>query len=46
MRWITPAGILQFDDRSEKVDEGRVAINPNEALDRKAIEQGLPPDKF
>ncbi len=46
LRWKTPAGIMQFDDRSEQLDKGRVAINPDAALDAKAIVQGLPPDKF
>jgi hypothetical protein len=46
MIWKTPAGIMQFDDRSEQADKGRVVINPDEALDAKAWVQGLPPDKF
>ncbi len=45
MRWNTPVGIMQFDDRSENATVGRVVINPDEALDSTAL-QGLPPDKF
>lgn len=46
MFWTTPAGIMQFDDRSEQLNQGRITINPDEALEAKAAIQGVPPDKF
>ena len=46
MIWETSAGEMVFDDRSEDLSQGKIVINPTEALDGNAARRGIPTTNF